>query len=715
MKRPTALTRDIVLIGGGHTHALLLRSWGMDPLPGARLTLINPGPTAPYTGMLPGFVAGHYTRDELEIDLVRLARFAGARLIIGSVTDIDRDARHVIVPGRPPIGYDIASFDIGITSDMPEISGFQDFGIGAKPLGAFAERWTAHLNGDKGPATVIGGGIAGVELALAIKHAMGSDHAITVIERDEALAGVSDKAADALRDALRQAQIELIENSEVSEVRETSIILSDGTERPSILTVGAAGARPYDWLQDTGLELEHGYIKVAGDLRCTNDDRVFAVGDCAHLTASPRPKAGVFAVRAAPTLTHNLKAAVSGQTLRQFQPQSHYLKLVSLGGKQALADKWDKSVQGAWVWRWKDRIDRKFMNRLAELPAMAEALPAQRAEGGEAFEKPLCGGCGSKIGQDVLETVLMSLPTAHRADVLTGPGDDAAVLNVGGVKQVITSDHLRAFWDDPWVFGRIAALHALGDVWAMGARPQAVLAQITLPQMSPELQARTLSEIMQSTSAVFQDEGAEIVGGHSTLGAEMTVGFTITGLLQDRALSIDEAQPRDKLILTRPLGSGTVLAAEMSGSARGETVTRVLDTLVQSQGDAARVLTPAATAMTDVTGFGLAGHALRMAQASNVRIKIDLACVPFFEGAVELAADGQKSSIWSSNRAAFDGAMPDTPEAALLFDPQTAGGFLASVPSGQVDSVVKRLSDIDQAVAVIGDVEEGAGQPLSII
>ena len=129
------LTRDLVLIGGGHAHALVLRMWGMKPLAGVRLTVINPGPTAPYSGMLPGHIAGHYSREALDIDLVRLCRFAGARLIVGEAAHIDRKAKTVHVPGRPPIGYDVVSVDIGIHTQMPELEGFAAHGVPVKPLG----------------------------------------------------------------------------------------------------------------------------------------------------------------------------------------------------------------------------------------------------------------------------------------------------------------------------------------------------------------------------------------------------------------------------------------------------------------------------------------------------------------------------------------------------------------------------------------------------
>ena len=194
------LTRDLVLVGGGHSHALVLRKWGMAPLPGARLTLINPGPTAPYSGMLPGYVAGHYPREALDIDLVSLARFAGARVILGEVTGLDPATRQISVSGRPPVGYDVASVNVGITSAMPDLPGFAEHGIPAKPLGPFADRWQGYLSGD-GPAevAVIGGGVAGAELAMAMAHALkskGRAMRVTLIDSATALTAVGDRSEE---------------------------------------------------------------------------------------------------------------------------------------------------------------------------------------------------------------------------------------------------------------------------------------------------------------------------------------------------------------------------------------------------------------------------------------------------------------------------------------------------------------------------------------
>ena len=702
------LTRDIVLIGGGHAHALLLRQWGMAPLPGARLTLINPSATAPYTGMLPGFVAGHYSREMLEIDLVRLARFAGARMIFGRAVGIDRDTRLIQVTGRPDISYDFASFDIGITSDMPDLPGFPEHGIAAKPLGPFADRWRAHLEREAGPVVVIGGGVAGVELALAMHHALKGRGEVRIVEAGTGLRGVSAATATRLRHALLTAGVELFENVTVSKILADTVSLSNGETLPAALTVGAAGARPFDWLAETGLDLHDGYIAVGPELRSTNDPRIFAVGDCAHLTASPRPKAGVFAVRAAPVLTQNLKAVAADQPLKEFRPQSHYLKLISLGGKSALADRHTRTVGGPWAWRWKDWIDRRFMDRLNHLPQMSSGVRPAVAAVGAVETQPLCGGCGSKVGPDVLERVLSRMPNSERGDIETGPGDDAAVLKLGNTRQVLSVDHLRAFWNDPWLFGRIAAVHALGDVWSMGAAPQAALAQITLPRLAPELQERTLSEIMTAANDVFREEGAEIVGGHSTQGAELTIGFTVTGLAGDRVVTTSGAQVDDALIVTRPIGSGTLFAAEMALQANGDHVEAALGIMARSQGEAARILAPVANAMTDVTGFGLAGHTARIAGASGLTACIDLSALPLFDGVEALAEEGIRSTIWQANKDAVRLDGPDTPRTSLLFDPQTAGGLLATVPSGSAQATLDDLMAKGHQAAIVGAFTERA-------
>ena len=707
------LTHDLVLIGGGHTHALVLRKWGMNKLPGARLTVIHPGPTAPYSGMLPGYVAGHYRRDELDIDLIRLARFAGARVIAGNATGIDLEARQIHVPGRPPIGFDLTSVNVGITSDMPSMPGFGAHAVPAKPLGPFAAKWRAFLDGPApGEVAVIGGGVAGAELAMAMANALiargRTGNRVTMIDNASALSVLGAKAQARIRTAMQTLGIEVIENVAIASVHADHLLLNDGQRIAAHFTTGTASARALGWLADTGLELKDGFITVDPTLR-SSDRHVFAAGDCAHLTESPRPKAGVYAVREAPILYHNLRAALTGDPLRRYHPQRDYLKLISLGGKSALAEKFGTVISGPLMWRWKNRIDQKFMDQFRTLPAMDPPdIPAMHTTGlPEALgDKPLCGGCGAKVGRSALRGALSALPDPERDDIRPLPGDDAALLLTGGARQVMTSDHLRSITDDPVLMTRIAAIHALGDVWAMGAAPQAATATVILPRLSPELQDRTLHEIIQVAGEMMRAAGAEIVGGHTSVGDELTIGFTVTGLCDTAPITLGGGVTGDALILTKPLGSGVVMAAEMAGLAKGEWVLAAFDLMTQSQAKAAQILS-GAHAMTDVTGFGLAGHLAGMCEVSGVGASLDLTQIPAMAGAVELASRGVRSSLFGDNHTLVPG-LPDTGKAALLCDPQTAGGLLAAVPADQADALTDQLCEAGYIAARIGHLTDAA-------
>lgn len=709
------MTRDLVLVGGGHAHALVLKAWGMNPLPGARVTVINPGPTAPYTGMLPGHVAGHYGRDDLEIDLVRLCHYAGARLILSKATGIDRTLREIAVEGRGAVGYDVASIDIGITAKM-ELPGFADHAVGAKPLDVFAARWRTFLDqvtrGDTQPeVAVIGGGVAGCELAMSMAYAMtqaGVVPQVTVIEARAQISGVGPRARARLLSVMSGLGIAVRVDAQVERVAADHVLLSNQDAIPAQLCVGAAGAFAHDWIAGTDLPQRDGFITVDPDLRVAGDEVLFAVGDCAHMPFAPRPKAGVFAVRAAPILHDNLRAALSGGKMRRFKPQKNYLKLISLGGKSAMAEKFGLAVAGPALWRWKDHIDRAFMDKLSDLPTMKPpVIPTELATGVRDIlaDKPLCGGCGAKVGGGVLAEALSHLPE-NDGDVIAGAGDDAAILRrPGGGFQVMSTDHLRSITQDPVQMTRIAAVHALGDVWAMGAQPQAALASLILPRMSGELQARTLREITDTATDVFQSAGAQLVGGHTTMGAEMTIGFTVTGTRPTMPITVAGARPGDRLILTRPIGSGVLMAAHMQGHATGRDVANALRIMERGQDLEADILS-AAHAMTDVTGFGLAGHVRAICVASDVDAELWQDAIPVYPGTRALSEAGVASTLMPANQldAPVDGIAD-----ALLFDPQTAGGLLAAMPQEAADRAIEALRKAGREGHIIGRLSAGNG------
>lgn len=718
---PIPLTRDLVLIGGGHTHALVLKRWAMKPLPGVRLTLISPTPTTPYTGMLPGHIAGHYPREALDIDLVRLARFAGARLVLSPAEGIDREAGRVHVHGRAPLAYDVLSIDIGITAQMPSLPGFSAFAVPAKPLDQFATAWERQVAAGMvrpGPTHlgVIGGGVAGVELAFAMVHRLRAAGETEVTCRlfeagPQALPEIGPQARSALLKHLKRFDIELHTEARVASVEEGALTLESGQTHQADFITGAAGAKPHAWLAETGLDLEKGFICVGPSLRSTNDEQVFAVGDCAHLTHAPRPKAGVFAVREAPVLYANLVATLAGGALRPYHPQKDYLKLISVGEKRAVADKFGLRLDGPLLWRLKDKIDQDFMDAFRGLdPMPPPPLPRPVAKGVRELTKaapPLCGGCGAKVPETILRSVTDTLQVPAREGVVQGLGGDCAVLSLGGVRQVLSTDHLRAFTLDPGLLARVAALHAMGDIWAGGGAPQAALAHITLPPLGPRQQQETLREMMHAAQTAFSEAGAAIVGGHTSLGAELAIGFSVTGLQGPPPARAPA--PGDAILLTKALGNGILLAGEMQLAADGAWVANALEAMTAPQHAVAALLQPAALDLTDVTGFGLAGHLLNLLDRHGLGARLELAAVPLLPGVEGLAERGVRASLWEANRAgAARVVVPDHPAVPLLYDPQTAGGFLALVPQERATALLEPLALAGANPALIGEVTEGS-------
>lgn len=711
--QPAPLLKDLVLVGGGHSHVHVLKSFGMKPMPGVRLTLIGRDIETPYSGMIPGFVAGAYSFDECHIDLARLAAWTGARLIQAEAIGLDRLNRQVLLKDRPPVSYDLVSLDVGSSPSMGAIPGAAEHATPVKPIAELGQRWLGFLERVKDwqgalRIAVIGGGAGGVELALAIDHrlrtvARQAEVSVTLATRGEILSGQAVAARTRMRAIFQRRGVRLLENAATTRIDADAVHLETGErlDVDDVFVVTEASAAP--WFADTGLPLDpRGFLAVEPTLASSGDPTVFAAGDCASVTAYPRPKAGVFAVRHGPPLAENLRLALLGQALKPFTPQSRYLSILGTGDGHAVATRGSWAIEGAWVWRWKDHIDRKWMRMYREPPAKPMDMGARTAPPDPALADAearrlladigmRCGGCGAKVGSGVLERVLARLdpsPFAKMAIGLDAP-DDAAMIEVPTGKALVQSvDFFRTFIDDPFTFGEVAAVHALGDVWAMGAAPHSALALAVVPAAAERLMEEDLFQMLAGARRVLDAAGAALIGGHSGEGPEAALGFSVNGLVEPaHALRKGGLKPGDRLVLTKKLGTGVIFAAAMRGRSHGRWIAEALASMRTPSGESARALVAmGAHACTDVTGFGLAGHLAEMIRASgNVRVEIDLDALPVLPGAIELFAQGFASSLQPENlraRHLIDGMERASSHAKLplLFDPQTAGGLLAALP-----------------------------------
>ena len=484
-------------------------------------------------------------------------------------------------------------------------------------------------------------------------------------------------------------------------------------------------AAPARWLAKAGLPLDaRGFLRVDQTLRVVGRDDVFAAGDTIAFSGRELPKSGVYAVRAGPALAENIRRTLTGRSLRRFRPQREALYLISTGGRHAVGTRNGLVVEGDWVWRWKDWIDRRFMRKFNELPEMtpapAVALPplADREALKEISAIAMrCGGCGAKVGATVLSRALASIEPAARADVVVGldAPDDAALVDVGGEQLSLqTVDYFRAIVDDPYTLGKIAANHSLGDVYAMGGEPQTALAIATVPYGLESKVEADLSAMMAGANEVLREAGCALVGGHTSEGAELALGFAVNGLVPaTAALRKGGLEPGDGLILTKPLGTGTLLAADMRGKAKARWVMAAIAHMIASNAEAAQILRQHGVhAATDVTGFGLIGHLIEMVRASDVDATLAIDRLPLLEGARETVARGIFSSLQPQNvrlrRAIRELAtVAEHPLYPMLFDPQTSGGLLAAIPLAEAEPCVAALRAAGYAAAeIIGFVAE---------
>lgn len=710
--------RHLVLAGGGHAHVHVLRSFAMRPERGVRLTLITPHSYALYTGMIPGVLAGQYEIGEARIDLRSLAARAGAAFVGDRVTHVDPHRRLLFLGERPPVSYDVVSFDIGSAPATVDriLPGARI--VFVKPIEeavAGIERALAQPAPEEGRRiVVVGAGAGGVEIAFGLAARLRGEGkgSVTLCDRErQPVSSHGPRASKVVEQTLAKKGIEFIGRAEVARIDEGGVHLAGGRTLRADVVVWATGARGPELFARSHLPTdERGCLRVGSDLRQPQFPEIFAAGDCASLEGSPQlPKAGVYAVRQGPVLAANLRAVLAGgRRLRSFRPQPRFLSLINTGDGRAILSRGQLALRHGVFWRLKDHIDRRYVRRYAR-PSAAGEMEAAHIE---------CGGCAAKIGADVLERVLSQLQVSASEAVIVGleDGDDAAVFaQPPGTLAVATADAFPPFADDLYIVGQVAATNAASDLYAMGAEGSAAIALVSLPHRGDRDDEERLSQFMHGGIKQLERMGIPLVGGHTIAGEQAILGFSMHGWVKPEELLRKEgARPGDSLVLTKPLGTGVILAAARAGVAQAEWVEGAYAWMLHSNGPAMRLLRQhGAHACTDVTGFGLGGHLTELLRASEVGARLYGSRIPALRGAQELLEARWRSSFHARNERALrrsHRANPDTPALPLCFDPQTSGGLLAAVPPEAVDDLRSAGSEAGESFYVIGEIIQGPPQ-----
>ena len=358
-------SHNVILVGGGHCHALFLKKWAENPVQGVQLTLISRDKLTPYSGMLPGYIAGHYNYEDIHVDLAKLCTQANVKFIEREMKSIDLKNKSVVLENFPDVSYDTLLLDTGSTP-LLNVPGSESYTTPVKPVYNFIDRWNEILASNAKEIGVVGAGAGGYELVLAMAHRL-RNQATSIHWFLRGRNPMSDRPEKVGRLALKYAKkagIHIHSGFDVEQVEESKLIARDGRTQQVERLLWCTAATAPDWPGKAGLELDRrGFIATNEYLQSRSHPDVFATGDIGTQIETPSAKAGVFAVRQAPYLLNNVKAKIKNETLRAYVPQNDFLSLVSTGRQHAIGSRSGITVSGYWAWRLKHFIDQSFMNK----------------------------------------------------------------------------------------------------------------------------------------------------------------------------------------------------------------------------------------------------------------------------------------------------------------------------------------------------------------
>ncbi len=697
---PQKVDKQIVLIGAGNAHLVFLRKWRMKPVPGVSVLLINESATMPYSAMVPGYLAHEYRREEIEVDLPRFCQSAGVRFLPSQVSLLNVHQRSLRIAGRPyELSYDLLSLNLG--ADAVDAEFPSHFSL--RPMARFLDRISALdelMTTGKHPKNliVLGAGPSGCELAVALSRRYAAQKpGIHVFEkRSELLPQFSAGAGRWFLDRFSERGIYFHSGTEPI-VSATHVTWDDKKIEADAVMLAVTPRAPR-LLKNCGLSLnDKGYVIVGASLQSVSHEDVFAAGDCSHF--SPRPtiaKNGVYSVRMGEALFANLASRLQGYTLKPFRPQWRYLALFNGGSGQGLLARHRLSLAGRWTRRLKDRIDRGWMRSFETMPLPNDSIR--------------CAGCAAKVPAAVLH------PSLEKTGVVTGSdaAEDCAILDAGDDSVTLsTVDFVPAFLDDPYLVGKITALHCLSDLYAMNGTPETALVTLMLPWANGRLQKEWFEEVMAGVREITAAHHTRILGGHTGEGDKICVGLAVTGRGMRHQLFLKRnLEEGDRLVLTKRLGTGIILAGHMQRLAKAPELQGAVAEMLVSNSTAAKVLAEAGVkAATDVTGFGLAGHLSDLLRASSKSAELSVEKLPLLEGCLRLSDLGVRSSLHPENAASFCSGARTHP---ALYDPQTSGGLLAGIPPKVWDEFTERAKNANVAYWEIGRVTAQMSTAISL-
>tara|TARA_B100001093_G_scaffold512704_1_gene583081 strand:+ start:43 stop:2247 length:2205 start_codon:yes stop_codon:yes gene_type:complete len=692
------ITNDLVLIGGGHSHLLVLMKLSKRPIKGNRITLITNEIDTPYSGMIPGYIEGIYSWRDSHIDLYRLCLKLNVRFIHAEVERVSAYDKEIYFKDRPKIKFDVLSINTGIQSNNSDIKGAAKYCLPVKPISKLANNFLNKITNYKSIA-FIGGGAGSVELALAIKKRflnINQEIKITIITGKRGLlSAFPQKTKSISLKTLEKFKIEIIEYKRVLEVKPKQIILSD----KSILNIDKAilstNSMTPKWLTKSDILLtKDNYILVNKSFQ-TNYKYVFASGDVIDFDNQNLKKAGVFAVRSGKPLAINIKKFIIGKNLLEYKFNKNYLALIGTSKASAIATKYNLTFNSKFFFYLKSYIDKRFIKKFSDFRIRKKiTLDVLKTSLLNIFVKHKekitdennfmqCKGCAAKVP-------LIALKKALPQEIVSTSEDAVSVPDYPDLFQTV--DMINSIITDPFLLGKIAANHSISDLVSVNSQITSAMMILQLPFSKTEINSRDLEQVLLGAKEIFKLVDCPLIGGHTMIGKDKdpVIGFSILGQKQKKMESIKNRRnikTKDLLILTERIGSGLIFAGINNYLIDSHFQIDVIKQMIKGNINFGKICNQLnILSMTDITGFGLANHLLNLIKRDNSKTGLTIYPnkIPLFEGVNECINKDIKSSLFASN---YDIAQKDiiykrdkSKIDNIIYDPQTVGGIAFIIP-----------------------------------
>ena len=678
----------------------------------ARVTLINPQVEQLYSSMVPGLIMKRFNYDESSIDLMQLTQFSDCRFYKDTLISVNPKQKFIKCEKRGRIDFDILSLSTGSVTKKIASFGNSNFTY-LKPFDTFIstfETWIKTFDHNKNQLRIgiIGGGVAAVEIISAVAKRIQNyidlkknppKLEIFLITKEESpFSSFGEQMKKQCIKVLSDYKVTILPNFFADKLEENRVFSNTGSSIQLDFGIIATGPSPQAWIKNSGLELcNQGFIRVGRDLSSIGFENIFATGDVASLpNCFKLSKSGVVAVRQGKILATNIQKALDGKKLLFYKPQRLWLSLIGTGEQKAILNYGSFATRGSIFFHLKDVIDRKFISKFKSFnKKMAQTEKHQY----KSSEKERCGGCGSKVGSEILRSVLKEFledPVFPNIDKMD---EDAGIfLNSSGDLNLQTIDGFRQLIDEPYNMGLITSYHSVSDITAMGGTPKTALALVGVPLNDEKLMKNDFRLALRGILTALKSQSVDLIGGHTNESEYLSLALAITGSAQkSKIIKKNTIKPGNRIILTQPIGAGVIFAGLMDGLTKGKWIYGVISEITRDRPSLLDTVSRFANACTDVTGFGLTGHLVEMTREASYGIRVNLEKIPFFEGAAELSKSKVRSSLYPQNiKTAHEvtSKVMHDPRYELCFDPQTAGGLLLSVDEELSDSCIRTLQTL---------------------